>query len=98
MYAQIAYRNYASLYQHLQRLEYVFRFSDAFFRGIDQSKLDVTAFSPLMNAPIDSNQYTFGVNYYVYASSIIKVAYEINSQLHRNLHDNVFMMQFATNF
>jgi hypothetical protein len=34
----------------------------------------------------------------VYASSIIKVAYEINSPLGRNLHDNVFMMQFATNF
>jgi hypothetical protein len=98
LYAQIAYRNYASLHQHLQRLEYVFRFSDAFFHGIDQSKLDVTGFSPLMNAPIDSNQYTVGVNYYFYASSILKVAYELNSQLHRPLHDNVFMMQFATNF
>lgn len=98
MYAQIAYRNYASLYQHVQRLEYVFRFSDAFYHGIDQAKLDLTAYSPLTAAPIDTNQYTFGINYYVYASSIIKVAYEINSQLHRDLHDNVFMMQFATNF
>jgi hypothetical protein len=98
LYAQIAYRNYASLHQHLQRLEYVFRFSDAFFHGIDQSKLDLTAYSPLMNAPIDSNQYTVGVNYYFYASSVLKIAYEINSQLHRPLHDNVFMMQFATNF
>ncbi len=98
MYAQLAYRNYASLYQHLQRLEYVFRFSDAFFHGIDQSKLDLAAYSPLMNAPIDANQYTIGVNYYIYASSIIKLAYEINSPLHRNVNDNVFMMQFATNF
>ena len=98
LYAQIAYRNYQSLHQHLQRLEYVFRFSDAFFHGIDQSKLDLTAYSPLMNAPIDSNQYTIGVNYYFYASSILKFAYEINSQLHRPLRDNVFMMQFATNF
>ena len=32
-----------SLHQHIQRLEYVFRFSDAFFHGIDQSKLDLTA-------------------------------------------------------
>ena len=51
-----------------------------------------------MNAPIDSNQYTVGVNYYLYASSILKFAYEINSPLRRNLHDDVFMVQFATNF
>ena len=98
MYAQIAYRNYASLYQHLQRLEYVFRFSDAFFHGIDQTKLDVTAFSPVTGAPVDRNQFTLGVNYYLYASSILKVAYEFNTELHRSLHDNIFMMQFATNF
>ncbi len=98
MYAQIAYRNYASLRQHLQRLEYVFRFSDAFFHGIDQSHLDLTAYSPLTAAPIDANQYTVGVNYYFYASSILKFAYEINSPLHMNLHYNVFMAQFATNF
>ncbi len=98
LYSQVAYRNYQSLHQHIQRLEYVFRFSDAFFHGIDQSKLDLTAYSPLMNAPIDSNQYTVGVNYYLYATSILKFAYEINSQLHRPLNDNVFMVQFATNF
>ncbi|MHB1571508.1 MAG: hypothetical protein ACYC0H_20205, partial [Solirubrobacteraceae bacterium] len=61
MYAQLAYRNYASLRQHLQRLEYVFRFSDAFFHGIDTSKLDLTSYSPVMNAPIDMNQYTIGI-------------------------------------
>jgi hypothetical protein len=98
LYAQVAYRNYASLHQHLQRLEYVFRYSDALFHGIDQAKLDVTGFSPLMDAPVDRNQYTIGINYYLYASSILKFAYEINSELHRNLHDNVFMAQFATNF
>ncbi len=98
MYAQLAYRNYASLRQHLQRLEYVFRFSDAFFHGIDQSKIDLASYTPLVNAPIDSNQYTIGINYYVYATSIIKFAYEINSPLHRALNDNVFMVQFATNF
>ncbi len=37
MYAQVAYRDYNSLHQHLQRLEYVFRFSDAFFHGLNQS-------------------------------------------------------------
>lgn len=98
MYAQLAYRNYASLRQHLQRLEYVFRFSDAFFHGIDTSKLDLTSFSPLNNAPVDMNQYTIGVNYYVYATSIIKFAYEINSPLHQHLNANLFMLQFATNF
>ncbi len=98
MYSQVAYRNYQSLHQHLQRLEYVFRFSDAFFHGINQSQLDLTSYSPLMNAPIDSNQYTIGVNYYLYASSILKLAYEINSPLHASVKDNVFMMQFATNF
>jgi hypothetical protein len=98
LYAQVAYRNYRSLHQHIQRLEYVFRFSDAFFHGFDQSRLNLSPFSPLMDAPIDRNQYTFGINYYLYASSILKFAYEINKELHMNLHDNVFMMQFATNF
>jgi hypothetical protein len=98
LYAQIAYRNYASLRQHLQRLEYVFRFSDAFFHGINQSKVDLSAFAPGVAAPVDRNQYTIGVNYYLYASSVFKIAYEINSELNKSLRDNVFMLQFATNF
>ena len=98
MYSQLAYRNYASLHQHIQRLEYVVRFSDAFFHGINQANLNLSNYSPLMDAPVDRNQYTMGINYYLYASSILKFAYEINSELHHNLHDNVFMAQFATNF
>jgi len=98
MYAQLAYRNYASLHKHIQRLEYVARFSDAFFHGINPNKVDLTTYSPLSTAPLDRNQYTLGINYYLYPSSILKFAYEINSEIHRNLHDNVFMMQFATNF
>jgi len=98
MYAQLAYRNYASLHKHIQRLEYVARFSDAFFHGVNPSKLDLSGYSPLSTAPVDRNQYTLGINYYLYASSIFKVAYEMNSELHRSLRDNVFMMQFATNF
>jgi hypothetical protein len=90
LYAQVAYRDYASLHQHLQRLEYVFRFSDAFFHGINQA--------PLTTGPIDANQYTIGINYYFYASTILKVAYEFNEDLHKSLHSNIFMMQFATNF
>jgi hypothetical protein len=99
-YAQIAYRNYQSTHQYLQRLEPVFRFSDARFRGINQEAVakNVSSFDPPMDAPVDRNQFTLGLNYYIYASSIIKIAYEFNSELHKNLHDNVFMMQFATNF
>jgi hypothetical protein len=96
LYTQVAYRNYASLHQHMQRLEYVFRFSDAFFHG--PNSLNLANYSPLIDAPVDRNQYTLGINYYFYASSILKFAYEINSELHQNLHDNVFMVQFATNF
>ena len=90
LYAQVAYRDYASLSQHRQRLEYVFRFSDAFFHGINQT--------PLTTGPIDANQYTIGINYYFYASTILKVAYEFNEELHKALHNNIYMMQFATNF
>jgi hypothetical protein len=90
LYAQIAYRNYASLHQHRQRLEYVFRYSDAFFHGINQSTLTT--------GPIDANQYTVGINYYLYASTILKFAYEFNEELHKDTKNNIFMMQFATNF
>jgi hypothetical protein len=98
LYAQVAYRNYNSLNQHLQRLEFVGRFSNAFIHGVNLTAQQLAAFSPLQNAPVDGNQYTIGINYYLYASTILKFAYEINSDLHTNLHDNVFMMQFATNF
>jgi hypothetical protein len=98
MYVQLAYRDYASLKKHWQRLEFVARFSDAFFHGINPEKLDTSSYFPLSTAPVDRNQYTLGINYYLYATSIIKAAYEINSELGRSLRDNVFMLQFATNF
>ena len=44
-YAQVAYRNYESIHKHLQRLEYVFRFSDACFHGIDQAAVAANAIS-----------------------------------------------------
>ena len=94
----MAYRNYNSLRQHIQRLEFVARFSDAFIHGVNLTAEQLAAFSPLQNAPVDRNQYTLGINYYLYASTVLKFAYEINSEIHGNLHDNVFMMQFATNF
>ena len=51
-----------------------------------------------MNVPVDHNQYTIGINYYLYPSTVLKFAYEINSEVHQSLHDNLFMVQFATNF
>jgi hypothetical protein len=98
LYAQIAYRNYPSMHKHLQRLEPVFRFSEARFHGIDQATLNISAFANPVQAPVDRNQYTMGLNYYLYASTMLKVAYEINQEVGRNLKDNLFMMMFATNF
>ena len=92
-YTQLAYRNYQSIHKHLQRLEYVFRFSDARFRGIDQAAVaaNVSSFGTPMDAPVDRNQYTIGLNYYLYPSTIFKIAYEINQELHRDLKDNVLL-------
>lgn len=97
LYAQIAYRNYQSLNKYLQRLEGVFRFSEERFRGLDPSKLDLTAFDP-QAAPVNRNQYTIGINYYFYPSTVLKFAYEINQELTHSLNDNEFIAQFATNF
>jgi hypothetical protein len=98
LYAQIAYRDYQSIHKHLQRLEYVFRFSDAMFGGIKQKTITPDMFSPPSSAPVDRNQYTLGINYYLYASTIVKLAYEFNDEINRSFRDDVFMMQFATNF
>ena len=99
-YTQLAYRNYQSLKKHSQRLEYVFRYSETTFHGINQAEAAANAnlFGNPMNVPVDRNQYTIGINYYLYASTVLKFAYEINSEVHQNLHDNLFMVQFATNF
>jgi hypothetical protein len=98
LYTQIAYRDYQSIHKHLQRLEYVFRFSDARFHGINQNTINPNNFSPPSTAPVDANQYTLGINYYLYASTILKLAYEFNEELHKTFHGNGLMAQFATNF
>ena len=98
LYAQLAYRDYQSIHKHIQRLEYVFRYSEAAFQGIDLAKFDPTSFNPLTNAPVNRSQYTAGLNYYFYPSTILKFAYEINTERGLNLMDNLFMVQFATNF
>jgi hypothetical protein len=98
LYAQLAYRDYQSIHPHLQRLEYVFRYSETSFHGIAPGQLDVTSFASPQSVPVNRNQYTMGINYYIYASSVVKFAYEINMEARKSLQDNVFMMQFATNF
>ena len=99
-YTQLAYRDYQSLKKHKQRLEYVFRYSETTFRGLDQAAAAANAnsFGSPVNVPVDRNQYTIGINYYLYPSTVLKFAYEINSEVHKSLHDNLFMVQFATNF
>ncbi len=97
-YSQIAYRDYRSIQKHRQRLEYVFRFSEARFQGIDQASVTASAFDPPSTAPVNRNQYTFGLNYYIYASTVLKFAYEFNQEINKSFNDNVFMIQFATNF
>jgi hypothetical protein len=97
-YTQLAYRDYKSLNKHLQRLEYVGRYSQARFHGIDQKNVDPTAFDPPNASPVDRNQYLLGVNYYFYASTVLKLAYEFNNELRGRIRDDIFMMQFVTNF
>ena len=99
-YTQLAYRDYKSIRKHWQRLEFVSRYSDARFRGINQASVapNVSSFATPMDAPVDRNQYTIGINYYLFPVTIFKIAYEINEELHHNLKDNVMFMQFATNF
>jgi hypothetical protein len=99
LYAQIAYRPYDVSNHFLQRLELVGRYSMERFKGIDASMLDPTKFSDPTFFPVDRNQYTVGINYYVYPSLIFKFAYEINQELHgTNLDDNVFFAQVVWAF
>jgi len=98
-YAQVAYRPYDVSSRLLQRLELVGRYSMERFKGFDPAMLDLTTFSDPTTAPVDRNQYTFGINYYVYPSLIFKFAYEINQELHgRNLNDNMFHGQVVWAF
>jgi hypothetical protein len=99
LYAQAAYRAYDSSNRFLQRLELVGRYSMERFKAIDASMLDFTTFSDPTFVPVDRNQYTLGINYYVYPSLIFKLAYEINQELHGiNLNDNVFFGQVVWAF
>jgi hypothetical protein len=98
MYAQIAYRPNDACNRFLRNVEGVFRYSRARFRGIDPNGLDLTVFESPVAAPVDRDQYTLGINYYVYPSLALKFAYEINKEHGIDLHDNVFLAQLAWGF
>src|SRR5262249_21180633 len=98
-YAHLAYRPYDACNNCLENLEAVVRYSRARFKGIDPTALDLTAFETPVDAPVDRDQYTFGINYYLYPSCVLKFAYEINKEHGGiNLHDNVFLAQLAWAF
>ncbi len=98
LYAQLAYRPYDATSKLIQNLEVVGRFSFARFRGIDPTALDLSAFESPVDAPVNREQYTFGINYYLAPSAVIKFAYEINREHRINLRDNVFLAQLAWGF
>jgi hypothetical protein len=97
-YAQVAYRPYDACCHCLQNMEFVVRYSRARFSGIDPTALDLTRFDSPVAAPVDRDQYTFGIDYYFYPSLVLKCAYEINKEHQVNLHDNVFLAQLAWGF
>jgi hypothetical protein len=94
LYSQISYRDYNNRSPYLAKVEYVFRYSFANFTGINFGKLDLTAFGAGA-APVNTNQYTLGINYWFYASNVVHFAYEINQEPRHPLNDNVFMAQWA---
>lgn len=98
MYTQLAFRDYQNTLPFLANLELIGRFSMARFSGIDPTQIDLTAFAP-GTAPVDRNQYTLGINYYLYPSMVLKFDYEWNPALAGIvLNDNTFMSQFVWAF
>ncbi len=95
LYGQVAYRPYDSEHTLLQITEALVRFDMVRFEGIDLNATGLD-FGARENVPVDRNRYTVGVNFYPYATLIIKFAYEINEELHfRSLDDNGFLAQVA---
>ncbi len=68
MYAQAAYRNYASRHPVVEKLEYVVRYENVDFKGISTIAANAT------NA-LDRNRYSAGVNFYPYPSLVYKLHY-----------------------
>jgi hypothetical protein len=98
LYAQVAYRAHDAPNPYLQKIELVGRYGWAAFHGIDPNALDLTTFATPVDVPVTRHQYTFGVNYWVYPSMVVQLAYEINQEPGFALHDNIFMAQFGWGF
>jgi hypothetical protein len=98
LYAQVAYRPYDAHERWLQNTEFVFRYSYAQVTGVDPTKLDLTAFETPVAAPVTRHQFAFGVDYYIYPSLVVKLAYEINRERGIDLKDDAILGQVAWGF
>jgi hypothetical protein len=99
LYAQVAYRPRDCGFYYLEKTEVAFRYSMARFHGINPALLDLSAFDDPRDAPVNRDQYTFGINYYASAGLVLHLAYEINKELGGiKLHDNIFMAQLVWAF
>jgi hypothetical protein len=76
----------------------VVRYDHVAFDGIDLNRTGL-AFGGRERVPVDRNRYTFGLNFYAYASLVFKVAFQINDeQQFREFEDNGFLAQVAWGF
>jgi hypothetical protein len=98
LYAQAAFRPLDAPSPILQKMELVARYGYTSFSGIDPTAIDPTAFATLVDAPVNRHQYTFGINYWFYASLVAQLAYEVNQEPGGSLQDNVFMAQLGWGF
>lgn len=99
LYAQIGYRPWDACSPCLQKTEFLFRYSYANFIGIDPAELELDEFATTLDLPIDRNQYTFGIDYWLYPSLVLKFAYEINDEIGDiEFDDNAFLAQMAWGF
>jgi hypothetical protein len=99
LFAQIAYRPLTLPNGFWQKTEYVFRFSAARFDGINTAALNPMPFGSSLDVPVNRNQFTFGVNYYFYASLVLRFAWEVNRELGiTKFSDDQFLSQLAWAF
>jgi hypothetical protein len=94
-FVQAAYRPRDAANKYLQNLEGVYRYSYVDFRGIDATTLDLTTFATPIDVPVRRQQNQFGINYYFYPRTVLKLAYQVNDEPGFHLHDNQFIAEFA---
>jgi hypothetical protein len=101
-YGQVAYRQYDNPNRYLQKLEGVARFDHVEFDGINLQQTGINFGGLGLNyarQPLDRNRFTIGVNYWFYASLVMKLAIEFNDELHvPSLRDNGFIGQLVWGF